>query len=232
MNFDDIKEKLVAEFANLQEKIKESSIYNQLSDKYDNLTPNLQKTVFYGSIAFVVLILLYIPFSYYSQSSTYESEFKERRQLIRDLLKVSKDVQEAPDLPMPPSAEALKTQIDSQLQIARLIPEQISSIEQVYEKSTLIADSLISYITKVSLVQLNIRQILDVGSQLESLSPSVKMKDLFIEPNQKDPRYFNVTYKLVALKIPEPVIIAAEPEERPKKGAPPKKKTTKEDENE
>lgn len=232
MNFDDIKEKLITEFANLQEKIKESSIYNQLKDKYDNLTPNVQKSVFYGSIAFLTLIFLYIPYSYYSQSTSYEADFKARRQLIRDLLKVSKDVQEAPDLPMPPTADALKTQIDSQLEIARLIPEQIGGVEQVYEKSSLIADSLISYITKVSLVQLNLRQILDIGSQLETLSPSVKMKDLFIEANQKDPRYFNVTYKLVALKIPEPVIVAPEVEEKPKKGGPPKKKTTTEDENE
>lgn len=232
MNFDDIKEKLLTEFANLQEKIKESSAYNQLKDKYDNLTPNIQRAVFYGSIAFIILIFLYIPYSYYDSSTGYESTFKVRRQLIRDLLKVSKEVQEAPDLPMPPSADSLKTQIDSQLQAARILPEQISGVEQVFEKSTLIADNLISYITKVSLTQLNLRQILDIGAQLESLSPSVKMKDLFIEPNQKDSRYFNVTYKLVALKIPEPIVIAAEPEEKPKKGGPPKKKPSKEDENE
>jgi hypothetical protein len=72
----------------------------------------------------------------------------------------------------------------------------------------------------VTLAQLNLRQIVDLGHALQSLSPSVKMTDLKMEANAKDARYFDVVYKLVMLAVPSQAN-EAEPEAPP---PPPKKR--------
>ncbi len=45
MNFQDIKEQVLQQLKDLLEKIQESSAYNELKDRYENLTPRNQKAL-------------------------------------------------------------------------------------------------------------------------------------------------------------------------------------------
>ncbi len=208
---DDFKDRLQSEFKNLIEKIQESSLYIRLSEQYENLTPMKQKLAVGGSIGLIALILISIPWSYYSTSRDFVVEFEDKRQLIRDLLKVSRDSNEVPQIPIPPDVSTLRAQIQGLIESDRLIPEQIKGIENTMTTSKLIPGKLSQGSVNVTLGQLNLRQVVDIGHQLQSISPSVKMTDLNITASLKNPKYYDVIYKLVVLAVPSASDLSAEP---------------------
>lgn len=217
MAFEDLRERFSSEFKSQWEQFQESSLYIQAREKYENLTPPMQKLTLALIFVFFSYLLISFPLGYFSSSGTYIAEFEDKRQLIRDLLKVSKDVQESPDLPVPPNVGSLKTQIESQIQSAQLMPEQIRGTEISSAPVKIIPGGLIQGAVQVSLVQLNLRQIIDLGYQFQAISPSVKMTDLQMEANQKDPRYFDVIYRLAVLAVPDKI-------EEPQETKPPARK--------
>jgi hypothetical protein len=202
MNLDDLKERFTSEAKMLWERVEESSAYNQLRDRYENMTPSMQKLSVVGASALVALIVLSIPYSYFSQSTAYEQEFESRRSTIRELLKVSRESSEVPALQQAPSTEALRSLIDSQIQNAHFLPEQIKGTEVISETTRLVPQNLTAGMVQVRLAKLNLRQVLDFGYQMQSLNPSVKVKDMVMTANREDSRYYDVLFKLVALAVP------------------------------
>jgi hypothetical protein len=211
MAFEDLREQFSSELKSKWEQLQESDLFIKLNEKYENLTPPKQKLAL-SAIALVFVYLLFsIPFSFYSSSQEMVDHFTETRSTIRDLLKASKDSREMPDIPVPPNVEALRSQVSQQLQAARLLPEQVLSNESTAEKPSLLPGNLISGMMKVSLGKLNIRQISDLGYQLQGISPSVKIMDMNMQANASDPRYYDVTYSLAVLNIPDASAPAPEP---------------------
>jgi hypothetical protein len=217
MAFEDLRETIASGFKYRWEQFQESDLYIGLNEKYENLSPKKQKLTVAG-IAFALVYLFFsIPYGYYSASSEMVTTFEDTRSLMRDLLKASKDGQDIPEIPVPPNVEALRAQVTQQLQAARLLPEQIQGNEVSQDKPTFIPGTLTAGVVKVSLSKLNVRQVSDLGYQLQGISPSVKLVDLSMEANATDPRYYNVIYKLAVLNIPEPAEISPEPPPPPKK---------------
>lgn len=218
MAFEDLKERFVNDARALWEKIQDSSLFINAKEKYENLTPNMQKVTLAGVAVIATYLVVSVPWDYFSASSDSVEIFEERRQLIRDMMKVSRDAQDAPNIPIPPDMNSLKAQVDSQIQIARLLPEQIRSTEIASERVQLIPGALVQGVLNISLLQLNLRQVIDLGFQFQSISPSVKMTDLQMVASEKDPRYYDVTYKLAVLNVPEaPAPPAEEPPPPPKR---------------
>lgn len=203
MNFDDIKDSLKSQLGQSWSRIEESSFYNQMKDRFENLTPTNQKFTLMGVGALLALTVISIPYSYYSQSADYVATYEEKRSLIRELLKVTRESNEVPSLPSAPSAEILKGNIENQLQMAKLLPEQMKGIEVIAAETGLIPKSLLESGLRVSLAKLNLRQIVDIGYNIQSLSPSVKMSSVNIVANPEDPKYFDVEMKLVSLAVPQ-----------------------------
>lgn len=218
MAFEDLKERLQTEMKSQWEKFQETSLYIQTKERYENLTPTMQKVTLTGVVVLVLYIFLSFPFSYYSTSGEYVTQFEDTRQTIRDMLKASREAQETPDIPTPPAAAELKIQVDSQLQAARLLPEQIIATEVSAEKPVLLPGNLSQSVLKIVLSKLNLRQVVDLGYQFQSINPSVKMMDLVMEANQTDPRYYDATYKLAILAVPSQLDTPEPPEPKPKKG--------------
>lgn len=229
LNLDDLKEQIGGQLRQTWEKFEETSLYNQIRDRFENLNPVMQKLVLAGSVALVCLLFLSFPWGHYSSSSTQVEDFQSKRELIRDLLKTSKDAGASPSIPVPPSLEAARGQIEGQLRLSQLIPEQIKPIEFATESSKIISDKMISGMLKISLAKLNLRQIVDIGYQIQNINPSLKMKDLIIEANAQDSKYFDVVYKVIALNVPQPQMQEPEPEEPPARGK--KGKSKSEDDN-
>jgi hypothetical protein len=177
----------------------------------------MQKLTLVGVALFIAYMLMSLPLSYFSTSQEHITEFENKRQTIRDLLKVSREASEVPNLPIPPEAASLKAQIDGQIQAAHLVPEQILGTEVSSEKVNLIPGNLLQGVVKVSLGQLNLRQIVDFGYQFQAINQSVKMTDLQIQANRKNPKYFDVVYKLAILAVPSQIESQAEPEPPPRK---------------
>lgn len=216
MNFDDLKERFVSELQSLWERIRESSAFNQLKDRFENLSPRAQKASLIGGAFLVAAIVLSYPYMDYNESSTYVAEFEEKRATIRELLKVTREASDVPDLAQPPPMDQLKNLADTQMRNANLLPEQIKSVEVGAASSKLIPQNLTSGSLTVNLSKLNIRQVIDLGYQLQALNSSVKLQDLVITATREDAHYFDVVYRLIALAVPSAVSVP-EPEP-PSKG--------------
>ena len=128
MTADELKEMVVGRGKEIWSKIEESSSYNQLKDRYDSLPPTQQKVVFWGSIATLVLIVLYIPFTFLQSSWAFEEEFVIKRDLIREMYRVQREVGEAPQVPIPSSPEAIRQTVDGYIKSSGFLPEQIKSL--------------------------------------------------------------------------------------------------------
>lgn len=203
MNFDDIKDNLKSQLGQTWSRIEDSSFYNQMRDRFENLTPPRQKLTLMGAGALLALVVISIPYSYYTQSSDYVGTFEEKRGLIRELLKVTRESSEVPDLPVAPNADTLRGNVEGLLHMAKLLPEQMKGIEVMAAETSLIPKGLLESGLRVSLAKLNLRQIVDIGYNIQSISPSVKMNALSITANAEDPRYFDVEMKLVTLAVPQ-----------------------------
>ena len=209
MNFDDLKEQFITTFKTRWEQFQDSSLYNQGKDRFENLSPVMQKVTVGGVIVLLIYIVLSIPLSYISNSSDRVAEFETNRQLIRDLLKVSREAQDVPNIPAAPPMEVIRSRVDQEIQNARLLPEQIKGTDVTAEASSLIPQNLQAGSMKISLAKLNLRQVLDLGYQFQNINPSVKLKDVGITANGEDSRYFDVIYKLAVLAVPD---LSAPPE--------------------
>src|SRR5437868_5607421 len=174
MNIDDFKDGLKSQLGQTWSRVQDSSFYNQMRDRFENLSPAHQKLTMMGVGALIALMIISIPYSYYSQSTTYVTTYEEKRSLIRELLKVTRESSEVPDLPVAPAAEVLKSNVENQLTMAHLLPEQMKGVEVISAETGLIPKSLLESGLKISLAKLNLRQIVDLGYNIQMISPSVK----------------------------------------------------------
>ncbi len=211
MNFDDLKDKLSTEARATWDRIQESATYNQMRDRYENMTPAMQQLTMYGGIAVITLMVLSIPYGYFNGSSEAVNEFEGKRMTIRELLKVSREAAEVPAIPPAPSMDMLRGNIESTIKAANLLPEQIKGT-QPSSGSNLIPSNLSEGGLQIHLAKLNLRQVVDLGYKFSNISSSVKMADMTMTANREDNRYFDVVYKLVALAVPAAPVISAEPE--------------------
>jgi hypothetical protein len=108
------------------------------------------------------------------------------------------------------------------IQRAELLPEQNIGISEGPVEGRMIPGNLVSNVMQVRLAKLNLKQIVDIGGSLVGISDSVKMKDIAIVANATDTRYYDVTYKLYSLKVPEATPEPMpEPEKKPGRNSAP-----------
>lgn len=215
---DDIKEQLKSQWQILSQKIQDSQAYIQLQDRYQTMTPSMQKMTKFGIGFLIVFLFLFYPFSLFFTSQESISLFEEKRNLIRELFKTYRETSARPNISMPPAVESLKASIASIIQMQDLTPEQNQGVTDSFSEGSLIPQSLVSNVLEVHLSKLNIKQIVDIGTGIIGISDTVKMKDMSLSAHPADTRYFDVKFKLYTLKVPE-----ATPEPPPEMEAKPKK---------
>lgn len=212
MNFEDLKEQFLSTVSPIGHRLQETSAYQQLKERFDALSYSAQKLVVVGSAFFLWFLILLIPFSWYGQSRDNVTAFEERRSIIRELLKVSREAAEVPPIPPAPPVETMKMDLETRLKSANLLPEQIKSIDVAQSTSSLIPAERTAGSLAIHLWKLNLRQVVDVGTQLSRLSASVKLTAMEMVANKEDARYYDVTYKATALAVPD---LSAPPSEEP-----------------
>lgn len=216
MNLEDFKDRLASDARQTWERVQDSAAFNQLRDRYENMSPGMQKLTVVALSAAAALFVLSFPYANLSTSTEYVTEFEGKRLTIRELLKVSRESSEVPEIPSAPPISSLRSTIEAQLKSANLLPEQIKGTQEAENTSNLIPKNMTEGLLQVSLAKLNLRQVLDLGYQFQSISPSVKMKDMIMTANREDGRYFDVVYKLVTLAVPAPPEVAPEPPTPPR----------------
>lgn len=198
----DLVEKIKSSGAQIFEKIQETGIYIKLKERYDGLPAYGQKAVLALASFMAVAFLFSIPLSSYWLASDSVTSFEEKRNLIQDLFRVRTEAQVSLPVDPPPPLDQLKSQIEMKLQQAQLTPEQLKgvsfdSVPQAFSRDSF--DGALS----VSLSKLNLRQVIDIGFDIQNISTGIKMVDLIIQANSTDTRYFDVLYKFLTLKVPQ-----------------------------
>lgn len=207
MAFEDLRDQLKEKFTEGWSKVQESPIYNNLREKYETMSPGAQLGLIVGTTVVAFLLILSIPLSYYTSSSDLEAEFNSNRSLIRDLLRASRLASDVTSLPQTPSASDLRNQIQNMLQNFSLQAEQIGPFVKLEPQSLNFANVVSTKAIDqeglgVSLKKLNLNQTIDIGFELQKISPSVKMAGVEINASTPDPHYFDVFYKLIVFNMP------------------------------
>lgn len=200
------------------EKIKETELYQKGDEKYHSLTPRGQKVTRYASAFILVFIVMFYPLSQLEVSSNFISEFETKRELLRDLFKTYRESSITVSLPQPPTGTDLVSQVNTTLSAAQLLPEQIVSVTPVEPEGQLIPRKLVNSVVSVQLSSLNLKQAVDIGTQLANISGAIKVKDLMMSASAEKTGYFDVTYKLYALNVPQSLVEAQPEIEPPTKG--------------
>lgn len=216
---DNLKERAKVTFDKTSERVRESDAYIQLQDRYQNLSPSGQKLARAGAVLFILFIFLFVPLSYLASSSQSITMFESKRDLIRDLFRTYRESSSTQNVAVPPPSDSLRSSVQAIIQRAELTPEQNLGVAESSVEGRLIPQNLISSVLDIKLAKLNLKQIVDIGGAIAAISDSVKMKDVTIVANGQDNRYYDVTYKLYSLKVPEPTPEPVAEPEPIKKGA-------------
>lgn len=231
MNLNDIKEQFKQQLIHSWERIQETSIYHHIKDRYENLSPQKQKWTLIGIAIVFAFFTLNFPYTYLTESHSSIVQFEERRDLIRRLLKVSRESSEIPNIPMAPPPETLRSEFTNKLESMNLMPDQIRSIDLTNGDSQLIPGNLSQGGVTVNLMKLNLRQVVDIGHQLSSVSPSIKMNTLKLSLNREDTRYLDAAIGFISLAVPQITPPAPAEEEPPAKPAPRKRSSRNSDDS-
>lgn len=199
---EDLKDKLQTQLLILGDRIQESSIYIEIKDRYENLNSRMQVVV---KIVVSLMVFLFL-YSFIHSPLTTANEnitsYQEKRELLRTLLKTSRASQDVPALPVAPAIDSIRFQLDSYFRQIGLVDSQISGIFPEVNGGLLIPTNMSESALKVQLSKLNLKQVTDISHRLTNIAPSVKLLDLSMIANIEDARYYDVTWKLVSLKIP------------------------------
>lgn len=215
---DEIKEQFKEKFSEIIEKIKETELYQKGDEKYQSLSPSGQKMARYVSAMLLVFLLIFYPLSQLQVSHDLVVEFEVKRELLRDLFKTYRESSATPALPLPPQGGELVSVVQSTLSSSQLLPQQIVNVAIQEPEGRLIPQKLVNSVVAVKLSSLNIRQAVEIGTQLANISASVKVKDLELVATEGKTGYFDVTYKLYAFNVPQPIVEAIPDPEPPTKG--------------
>ena len=205
MILDDLKDRALEALQAAKSKLEENDTYLGLKEKFDSLSPVLQKTI-QGFASFVILYALFqIPMSYYSGGSENLALFEENRDLILDLYRVKRRALLAPQAPTPISAPDLESRARNALVAARVQADQIKSVSffdnQGPQSSDFIPKSVEQKGVEVRVANLNVNQLVEVGHALSTLADSVKMIGLEIKPGTQAGSYFDASFKLVSFSV-------------------------------
>lgn len=205
MALEDVKDQLRDQFIELKSRIEESAAYNSMRERYENLSPGAQRGLILGLSLFAVFVMMYIPYSYFSTSSEYVVDYNDKRQLIRKLLQASRTASQSGAVSNPPATESLVGTIQGRLSSFGLLPDQTSSVQPIGGDELgggFAPPGITQEGVRVDLLSLNVKQVVDIGYDLQNLMQGVRLVGLTMNPNAKDRRYFDVSYKIARFSIP------------------------------
>lgn len=217
MAFEAQKEQLKEQWAELSAKIQESSAFNNLREKFESQTPNVQRGIIVGASILVVLFLLSFPYGYYSASEDYMTQFEENRGLIKGLLKASRSAKTPSPLPTPLDEGNLRGRVDAIMRSNRLMPDQIGEIAAVPQGAVKdVPSTVIQTGVAVQIKRLNLKQMVGLTTQFQNMGAGTKLIGLDIVQSAGQTHYYDMIVKIVNFGLPQ--IADAGPEEPATKG--------------
>ncbi len=201
MSFDDIKEQVVESAKFYIEKVRENPLFIQAQEKYEELSPNVQKLIRYGAAFLLVYFVFSFPISWNNEANENLAKYQKNRGLIEGLLNIQTEIKNAPDVKTKVDATFLQTQTNELIEKIGLAKEQVtsSSIVTSAQREFTFIPKGINYVgVQIVLNKLNLTQTLDIGTKLQNINNDAKLIELSMNANKDDNHYYDVTYLLAS----------------------------------
>lgn len=216
MTVNELKEQFIDAVKSKWGEFQESSLYIQVKEKYDDLSPGLQKVVIVSIFAIIAVFLILPPTSWIESSSSYIENFENKKTLIRNLLQLKRDIGQAPQVPNGIPSSALKSQVDTAIRTLGLTADQIKGVEEVSiandGTSHLIPSSVTQAGVQLTVWKINLTQFLDLSYRIQRLSPSTKLLSIDMKANSEDVHYYDVIFQLISFSVPQAEIDEGAPD--------------------
>lgn len=196
-----IKNLLKNIFESVYDKIKDSAVYNTLLEKYYNLELPMQRGIKYSFTALVVLLIVSLPFSILKDSLNATKEFKEKKQLIFDLIKSESSQLVVQGL----SSSEFDRKVSQVTEMLNLSVDHKVQVSSYYFSKQLLPKNLrtLKYTGKqIKISGINIEEVMDIGQLFGSIDPSVKLMHLKITEIKDQKNYFSATYSILHFQEP------------------------------
>jgi hypothetical protein len=201
MALQDVKDSLNEQIKALVSRARETDSYLRLNEKYLSLSPIAQKLSLIGAAIVCFLIVMAVPWTFYASSQSSIDDFESKRNVIRELFKVNREAAAIPLAPPPVTSAELSNMARQSLTTSRLLPEQIIGVTESSANVAGISKSIDQSGIQVSLSKLNLKQIVDIGNELQNLqgpNGTARMMGLEVKANLSDSHYYDAIYKIVA----------------------------------
>lgn len=207
MNLSEVKDQILDLLKSKWAELQESSLYIQLKEKYDDLSPVVQKLIVALFVFMVVMFFMLPPWAWWDSSESYVSRFETRKALIRSVLQLKRDIGQAPQIPNGPTSSALKIQVNQVIQEMALNENQLKGVEEINisndSSSALVPASVTQSGVQLIVWKLNLTQIVDLSYKLQKVNPSAKILSLDMTANSEDNHYFDAIYQIVSFSVPQ-----------------------------
>ncbi len=207
MSFDDIKDQVKDKWAELQDQLEESTVYNNFKEKFLEFPVAVQRVIVVGGLLFGAWLVMALPMSYMSSASESIDSYDSQLKLIDELFEYGRVDPSMSGLPQGESLAGMISVFRSSLQSFQLLSEQIVEVKEASTKEwgepTLATPPIIQSHFQVKLQWLTVQQIIDIGFRLQSLKSHVRMLGLDIQEDREKNHYYNVTYKFAGFSLPK-----------------------------
>ena len=211
---DQLKDTLTARW----EQFQETDTYISLKEKYDNLPTKGQKLVTLGAFLFAFLIVISIPLAWFTASQNSVVEFEDTKTTISDLLEISQEIKNIPTDSMDINPGELKSRVEKILAEKGLGKDQISGVNQTQftnpQGSNLIPPQINAQGIETNLKKLTLKQIVDIGYELERISPLVKVLNLEVKATPEDVHYYDVQFRVSSFSVKDAAPATPPPNQR------------------
>ena len=197
MNVESIKDFFKATSEAIYYKVKDSTLFNILLEKYDNLDIHHQKWIQRIFIMIRGLLFLSIPSGCWMASLNYEKEFKTKKTLVYQMLQNSSKSS---------SHQATFKDMESQISVilsslSEEQPVKITRIMRFAHLPTSLKD--LKYVgKKIKIDGLNIEEAIQIGQKFNYISPSVKLLHFKATEMKEKENYFTATYSVIQFTPP------------------------------
>jgi len=187
---ENLKDRIKAAWAEQQE----SELFISTKEKFEALPMAAQRGIVVGILFLLMLLVLWWPLSNFLDSTDFNGKFDERRQTLKDLLRIERDLASQPTLPVPPTPSSMKAQFDLKIAGNGIKTEQVKDQGELPPQNVSGANQQ-GYQYRIA--HLTVRQAMDLSYDLEHTDPSFKLAGIELLAEPQDPHFYVVGIKIV-----------------------------------
>jgi hypothetical protein len=201
MLFEDQIEQGKEYLENLSSRVQESSLYIQLSDRFNSLSPSFQKFVIVFGLGLFIVLLISAPLANYHESVENMTAFEERKTLTQKVIDYNKNSSSQNPAPKRYNASELSREVKSlgKSYSINLLDNQISVSSENNPKKLITSAQQSNF--KVKVDKANINQITALAYSIQKMNTSLILQGLEFKANSENPAYFDSSIEVANLHV-------------------------------